>query len=258
MCGRFALTEPAARLEEFLDVVDVEEFPPRYNIAPTQPILVIISGDRQGPGSNLPERKAMLVRWGLTPSWVKDPREFPLLINARAETAIDKASFRAAMRHRRILVPASGFYEWHRPPKETGEKSQAYWIRPRNGRLVAFAGLMETWSSADGSEVDTGAFLTTRSNAAIGRIHDRMPVVIRPEDFGRWLDCRTQEPREVVDLLAPVEDDFFEAIPVSDKVNKVANVDPDVQEPLAGALAAPSASTKRSISGDDSGQLSLL
>ncbi|WP_310418860.1 SOS response-associated peptidase [Mycoplana sp. BE70] len=259
MCGRFALTEPAARLEEFLDVMDVEEFPPRYNIAPTQPVLVVISGDRQLPGSNLPERKAILVRWGLTPSWVKDPREFPLLINARAETAIGKASFRAAMRHRRILVPATGFYEWRRPPKETGEKSQAYWIRPRSGRIVAFAGLMETWSSADGSEIDTGAILTTRANGSIGRIHDRMPVVIRPEDFARWLDCTTQEPRNVAELLTPVEDEFFEAIPVSDKVNKVANVDPDIQEPVAEALIAPpSAQRKKRAKDDDSGQLSLL
>ncbi len=273
MCGRFALTEPAARLKEFLDVVDVEEFPARYNIAPTQPILVVIAGERQEPGSNLPDRKALLVRWGFTPSWVKDPREFPLLINARAETAIGKASFRAAMRHRRILVPASGFYEWHRPPKGSKEKSQAYWIRPRNGRIVAFAGLMETWSSADGSEVDTGAILTTAANAAIGRIHDRMPVVIEPRDFARWLDCKTQEPRAVEDLLRPIDDDFFEAVPVSDRVNKVANVDPEIQAPLAPALAeaaAPSAGERarerRRKTGtgndeggpDDGGQLSLL
>lgn len=258
MCGRFALTEPVARLEEFLDVMDVEEFPQRYNIAPTQPILVVIDGERRIAGSNLPERRAMLVRWGLTPSWVKDPRDFPLLINARAETAVGKASFKAAMRHRRILIPASGFYEWHRPSKESGQKSQAYWIRPKSGRIVAFAGLMETWSSADGSEVDTGAILTAAANRAIGQIHDRMPVVIRPEDFSRWLDCKTQEPREVADLLKPVEDDFFEAIPVSDRVNKVANVDPGIQEPVAVSLAAPlPPKTKRSGS-DDNGQLSLL
>lgn len=270
MCGRFALTEPAARLKEFLDVVDVEEFPPRYNIAPTQPILVVIAGDRQEPGSNLPDRRAMLVRWGFTPSWVKDPREFPLLINARAETAIGKASFRAAMRHRRILVPASGFYEWHRPPKGTKEKSQAYWIRPKSGRIVAFAGLMETWSSADGSEVDTGAILTTAANTAVGRIHDRMPVVIRPEDFTRWLDCKTQEPRDVFDLMNPIDDDFFEAIPISDRVNKVANTGPEIQQPMVpeGAELPPAASRRersdkagRSGGGDDpddGGQLSLL
>lgn len=232
MCGRFALTATATDISEIFSVIGTEDFPARYNIAPTQPILVVMTGDRQVAGSNLPDRKAILVRWGLTPSWVKDPRDFPLLINARAETAAEKASFKVAMRHRRVLIPASGFYEWHRPPKESGEPSQAYWIRPRKGGIVAFAGLMETWSSADGSEVDTGAILTTAANPAIAPIHDRMPVVIRPEDFARWLDCKTQEPRHVADLLTPIEDDYFEAIAVSDKVNKVANMGPDLQLPV--------------------------
>jgi putative SOS response-associated peptidase YedK len=232
MCGRFSLTATAKDLAEIMALMEAEDFPARYNIAPTQPILVVMTGDRQTLGSNLPDRKAILVRWGLTPSWVKDPRDFPLLINARSETAATKASFKTAMRHRRVLIPASGFYEWHRPAKETGEPSQAYWIRPRNGGIVAFAGLMETWSSADGSEVDTGAILTVAANAAISPIHDRMPVVIKPEDFSRWLDCKTQEPRHVADLLAPVEDDYFEAIAVSDKVNKVANMGPDLQDPV--------------------------
>ncbi|MGJ7037732.1 putative SOS response-associated peptidase YedK [Shinella sp. BE166] len=218
-------------MREFLNVLNIEDTPERYNIAPTQPILIVIAGERQEPGSNLPERKAMLVRWGFMPGWVKDPRDFPLLINARAETAIGKASFKAAMRHRRILVPASGFFEWRRP-EEKGAKAQAYWIRPKKGEIVAFAGLMETWSSADGSEVDTGAILTTAANNDISRVHDRMPVVIRPEDFSRWLDCKTQEPRDVVDLMKPIDEGFFEAIPVSDKVGKVANMGPDILEPV--------------------------
>jgi len=231
MCGRFALLAKADLLREFLDLVNLEDTPARYNIAPTQPILVVVAGDRQAPGSNLPERRALLVRWGFMPGWVKDPQDFPLLINARAETAIGKASFRAAMRHRRILVPASGFFEWRRPEGK-GAKAQAYFIRPRKGEIVAFAGLMEIWSSADGSEVDTGAILTTAANADIARIHDRMPVVIRPEDFSRWLDCRTQEPREVEDLMKPIDEGFFEAIPVSDKVGKVSNMGPDILEPV--------------------------
>jgi putative SOS response-associated peptidase YedK len=142
-----------------------------------------MSGEGQEQGSNLPDRRAVAGALGLYARLGQGPKEFPLLINARSETAIGKASFRAAMRHRRVLVPASGFYEWHRPSKESGEKSQAYWIKPRHGGVVAFAGLMETWSSADGSEVDTGAILTTAANAAIRPIHDRMPVVIKPEDF---------------------------------------------------------------------------
>jgi putative SOS response-associated peptidase YedK len=229
MCGRFALTISPDELLEFLSLVMVEDFPPRYNIAPTQPILVVIEGEGGAPGSNLPKRKAMLARWGLIPGWVKDPKDFPLLINARAETAIDKASFRAAMRHRRILVPASGFYEWHRPAKESGGKPQAYWVRPKHGGIVAFAGLMEQWSSADGSEVDTAAILTAAATPSFAPIHDRMPVVIQPQDFARWLDCKTQEPREVADLMVTPPEDLFEAIPVSNLVNKVANTGPDVQ-----------------------------
>lgn len=254
MCGRFALTAGPKDMVELFSLLGVDDFPARYNIAPTQPILVVIAGDRQERGSNLPDRRALLVRWGLMPSWVKNPKEFPLLINARAETAIGKASFRAAMRHRRILVPASGFYEWHRPSKESGEKAQAYWIRPRRGGIIAFAGLMETWSSADGSEVDTGAILTVSANAAISSIHNRMPVVIRQEDFSRWLDCKTQEPRDVANLMTQVDEDFFEAIPVSDRVNKVANMGPDLQIPVA--IEKPPAPQSRAR--PDDGQFSLL
>ncbi|OBZ96112.1 hypothetical protein ADU59_07020 [Pararhizobium polonicum] len=243
MCGRFSLTATPKELADVFGLLETEDFPARFNIAPTQPIIIVMSGERQRPGSNLPDRRALLVRWGLTPSWVKDPRDFPLLINARAETAAGKASFKAAMRHRRILIPASGFYEWHRPSKESGEASQAYWIRPRDGGIVAFAGLMETWSSADGSEVDTGAILTTHANSRIGDVHDRMPVVIKPEDFARWLDCRTQEPRDVADLLAPADDDYFEVIAVSDRVNKVANTGADLQTPVHVA-ARPAAKPK--------------
>ena len=216
----------------------------------------MIEADRPEPGSNRPSRRALLLRWGLIPGFVKDPKEFPLLINARAETATEKASFRAAMRHRRILVPASGFYEWHRPSKEEGGKAQAYWIRPKRGGIVAFAGLMETWSSADGSELDTAAILTTSANPAIGAIHDRMPVVISPEDFERWLDCKTQEPRDVADLMRPAQEDLFEAIPVSDLVNKVANMGPELQVQVSPARPLPE--TKKAASSKDGGQLSLF
>ncbi len=256
MCGRFAVTATPEEVAELFGLLDLEGFPERYNIAPTQPILIVMAGEKQKPGSNMPERRALLARWGLIPGWVKDPGDFPLLINARSESAITKASFRAAMRHRRVLVPASGFYEWHRPPKESGEKSQAYWIRPKRGGIIAFAGLMETWSSADGSEVDTAAILTTSANPAIARIHDRMPVVIEPEDFSRWLDCRTQEPRDVEDLMKPVGDDYFEAIPVSDKVIKVANVGPEIQEPVALAASAAPVTEKKKKKGN--GQMSLF
>lgn len=210
-------------------MVGLDEFPPRFNIAPTQPVLAILNGPSRGPGSNLPERHALLVRWGLIPAWAKNPGDLPLLFNARSETAAEKASFKAALRHRRALVPATGFYEWRR---DGSRRSQPYYVRPRNGGVIAFAGLVETWLEPGGSEIDTGAILTTNATGEIARIHDRMPVVIHPEDFARWLDCRRNEPRDVADLLTPVDPDFFEAIPVSDKVNKVDNMGPEVQDPV--------------------------
>lgn len=229
MCGRFSLTIPADELEALLGLAELEPHPPRYNIAPTQPILVVVAAPPREPGSNLPDRRAVLVRWGLIPSWTKDPKAMPLLINARSETAAQKNSFRAAMRHRRVLVPASGFYEW----KRTGGKAtQAYWIRPRGGGLVTFGGLMETYLAPDGSEIDTGAILTTAASDDIAPIHDRMPVVIRPHDRGRWLDCVANEPAAVADAMEAVEPGWFEAIPVSDRVNKVANMGPDLQDPV--------------------------
>lgn len=226
MCGRFALIHTPEAVADVLGV-PVEAFPPRYNIAPTQPVLIVASGPAGMPGSNLPARESMLVRWGFIPGWVKDVKQFPLLINARSETAATKASFRAAMRHRRVLFPVSGFYEWHRP---ASGPTQAYWIRPKHGGVIAFGGLMESYAEPGGSEIDTAAILTTSANSQIAEIHDRMPVVVQPEHFERWLDCVRNEPRDVADLLESVQPDFFEAIPVSPKVNKVANVGPDIQE----------------------------
>ena len=258
MCGRFALINSPEEVQDALSAL-LEDFPARYNIAPTQPILAVIEAERPEPGSNRPTRRALLLRWGLIPGFVKDPREFPLLINARSETAIGKASFRAAMRHRRILIPASGFFEWRRPEKGSKEKSQAYWVRPRKGGVVAFAGLMETWSSADGSEVDTGAILTADATSSFRPIHDRMPVVIAPEDFSRWLDCKTQEPREVADLMVPPQPDLFEAIPVSDLVNKVANTGPELLERVAETVpATPAPVPKKAPGGEGGSQLDLF
>jgi putative SOS response-associated peptidase YedK len=244
MCGRFALTLTPRQLEDIFGLAELDGFPPRYNIAPTQPIMVVMPGPLREPGSNQPARRAFLVRWGFIPSWVKDAGQFPLLINARAESAAEKASFRAALRHRRALIPASGFYEWKR---SGGGKVQAYWVRPRDGGVVAFGGLLETYIEPGGSEIDTAAIMTTSANAAIAHIHERMPVVIHAGQYDRWLDCVNNEPRDVADLMRPVEPDFFEAVPVSDKVNKVANVGPDIQERVDETVSAakPRAETEQ-------------
>lgn len=252
MCGRFALVHNVAAVEDVLGAA-IESFPPRYNIAPTQPVLIVAGGPPRAPGSNQPDRMSMLVRWGFIPGWVKDVRQFPLLINARSETAATKASFRAAMRHRRVLIPASGFYEW----KGTGRKdAQPYWIRPADGGVVAFGGLMETYAEPGGSEIDTVAILTCAANERIAHIHHRMPVVVKPQDFARWLDCVGNEPRDVADIMRPVEPDFFDAIPVSDKVNKVANTGPDIQERAEVVDEAPPQKAKPKPA--DDGQLKLF
>lgn len=230
MCGRFSLLHSLEEVEGFFALAGLEAFPPRYNIAPTQPILVVTATMPREAGSNLPDREAQLMRWGLLPSWVKDAGDFPLLINARAETAETKPSFRNAMRHRRSIIPASGFYEWQRD-KESGQ-SQAYWVRPKNGGLVGFAALSEIYMNKEGAEMDTAAILTVGSNREFMPIHHRMPVMLEQADFARWLDCRSQEPRHVADLLKAPQQGVFEAIPVSDLVNRVANTGPEIQKPV--------------------------
>ncbi|MBA3449236.1 MAG: SOS response-associated peptidase, partial [Pseudaminobacter sp.] len=209
MCGRFALTATPDEIGTAFELFDIEAFPPRYNIAPTQPVLMVLAGERREPASNLPDRRALLARWGFIPAWAKDTKTFPLLLNARAETATEKSSFKNAMRHRRALIPASGFYEWRR---DGDNKSQPYWIRPRNGGVIAFAALFETFSEPGGCEIDTGAILTTGANPDIAHIHHRMPVIIQARDLSRWLDCRTLEPRDVADLMRPAESGFFEPV----------------------------------------------
>ncbi len=245
MCGRFTLTASPDRTAELLALAAIEPFPPRYNIAPTQPILIAIGGGTERPGANLPDRTAFLVRWGLIPAWVKDPKDFPLLINARAETAATKNSFRGAMKYRRCLIPASGFYEWrrHKNPAKGERKSDAYFLRPSDDAPFAFAGLMESYLAVDGSEIDTAAILTTAANDTIGAIRDRMPVVVRACDHERWLDCRHHDPAAVADILDAANDDFFTPVRISDTVNTVANTGPEVQEPLDGDGKGGAAST---------------
>ncbi len=224
MCGRYTLTMTPEEMKRLFRYPETPNFPPRYNIAPTQPIAVVVADHG--------ERHFRLVRWGLIPSWVKDPASFSLLINARSETAADKPAFRAAMRHRRCLVPASGFYEWRRD----GREKQAFFLRPRDGRALAFAGVWEHWLGADGSEIDTAAILTSEANHLVAGIHDRMPVAIPEEAFEAWLDTDGRRPQDVRHLLAPAPDELFEAIPVSARVGSVRNDDAAVQSPIGEPL----------------------
>ena len=181
------------------------------------------------------------MRWGLLPSWVKDPKDFPLLINARSETAATKASFRSAVKRGRILVPASGFYEWKRTEPASGKgkaEIEPFWVRPREGGVIAFAGLSET-NEAGGSPLDTAAIMTVDANDAFRPIHHRMPIVVHRDDFDRWLDCEANDPKAVADIMRTPEPDFFEAVPVSDAVNKVRNQGPELIEPVERAPVKP-------------------
>lgn len=223
MCGRFILTASEPALREHLGYGDSDagDFPPRYNIAPTQPICVV----REENGV----RRLALMRWGLVPAWVKDPRTFPLLINARAEEITEKPAFRNAVRYRRCLVPASGFYEWRKGPDGRAARGtrQPWLLGPQDGGPVAFAGLWETWSEPGGSEIDSACIVTTAANRVVAPIHGRMPVVIAPEDFSTWLSGDLDD---ALALLRPAPDDLFAAFPVSDRVNSAATDDPGLIE----------------------------
>jgi putative SOS response-associated peptidase YedK len=220
MCGRYNLTTAPEAMRRLFRYPEQPNFPPRYNIAPTQPIAIV----RLQNG----EREFALVRWGLIPSWVKDPKKFALCINARAETLLDKPSFRAAVRRRRCLIPADGCYHW----QPAGKVKRPFLVRPRAGGPIAYAGIWETWSDPAGGEIDTCAIVTVPANDAMLPIHDRMPAVVAPEHFDAWLDAEKVDAKDAVALLGPAPEDFFEAYEISPRVNKVANDDAAIVEPL--------------------------
>ena len=225
MCSRFAVTSPPEAIRRYFEYRNLPNFPPRYNIAPTQPIAAVRI-DAQG------SRELVLLRWGLIPSWVKDPRDFTTLINARSETVLTKPSFRSAIRHRRCLIPADGFYEW----KGARGDKKAFLIKPSNDGPIAFAVLWEHWQGPDGSEIESAVILTTDANQTLAPVHNRMPSVIRPADFEAWLNCGDISAKEAVQLLQPAPDDLFKVVEVSARINNPRNDDPDVQEPLQGHM----------------------
>ena len=235
MCGRYAVTLPPEAVRAFFAYLEQPNFPPRYNIAPTQPVPVVMASAYTGGR----ERHFLLVRWGFLPGFVKDPKTFPLLINARAETLAEKASFRAALRRRRCLVIADGFYEWRRatPGARRGPR-QAYLIRRVDGAPMGFAGLMETWSDPSGGEIDTACIVTTGANRLMSAIHDRMPAIIEPEAFSAWLDNDGVAVAEATALLRPAPEPTLELTPLGPAVNSAGNDDPSVQAPIGDAIRA--------------------
>jgi putative SOS response-associated peptidase YedK len=229
MCGRYAITSAPEVIRALFGFAEQPAFPPRYNVAPTQPVPVVRLADGR--------RSFALVRWGLIPLWVKDPRTFSILINARGESVLDKPAFRNAMRRRRCLLPADGFYEW----KADGGRKRPHFIRPRAGGPIAFAGLWECWTGPNGEEVETACIVTTAANRTLRELHDRMPVVIAPAAFDLWLDCGNVDAETAAALIAPAPETMFEAYEVSTAVNRAADDRPDLIAPLASAAAEPAA-----------------
>jgi putative SOS response-associated peptidase YedK len=244
MCGRYVITSAPEAIRALFRYQEQPNFPPRYNVAPTQPIPIV----RLTEG----RRQFALVRWGLLPSWVKDPKKFTLLINARGESVIDKPAFRAAMKRRRCLIPADGFYEW----KAAGPRKQPYFVRLKSGQPMAFAGLWECWTGPDGEELETAAIVTTDANRALGHIHERMPVILAPEAFDLWLNCAEVDAQTAAALIAPAPDNLLEAYPVSTDVNRVANdnaklVEPFVARPEPEPPPKPPARTPKQVKRDE-------
>lgn len=224
MCGRFTLTTSAEVVAEFFELADLPELTPRYNIAPSQPAPIVLLDRDRGV------RRLAHLKWGLVPFWAKDPGIGYKMINARAETAATRPAYRAAFRHRRCLVVADGFYEWQK--QEGSKRKQPYYIRMDNVGLFALAGLWEHWDSPDGSELDTCTILTTDPNKLMKPLHDRMPVILRPEDYAIWLDPAAKPTDALRSLLRPYPADRMNAYPVSTTVNSPANETPACIEPL--------------------------
>jgi putative SOS response-associated peptidase YedK len=223
MCGRYRLSKRKQLIEEHCDAVGEEDWEPRYNIAPTQPVPVI----RQHPKE--PARKLSLVRWGLIPSWAKDASGAAKMINARSETVSTQPAFRDAFKLRRCLIPADGFYEW----QKRGMIKQPYCFEVNGRELFAFAGLWEHWKDPSGEWIKTCSILTTAPNAVTSAIHDRMPVILDPDDYDLWLDPGMRDAKAVTDLLKPFDAKLMGCYPVSVRVNQVTNDDEECSRPVA-------------------------
>jgi putative SOS response-associated peptidase YedK len=221
MCGRFTLTvNPADLQDAFSEYAFPTRFAPRFNIAPTQPVLAI---------PNDGKHEADFFLWGLIPMWAKDPSIGSRLINARGETVAEKPSFRGSLKYKRCLILADGFYEWR---SIEGRKSKTpYFIHMKDRKPFAFAGLWDSWNGPDGSQVRTCTIITTEPNELMSLIHDRMPVILHPRDYAKWLDETPQTPDILKPLIKPFPADRMDAYPVTPLVNKPENDSPELVVP---------------------------
>jgi putative SOS response-associated peptidase YedK len=222
MCGRFTLTiDPTHLQEAFPWAVIPDDLTPRYNVAPSQPVAVI---------PNTGDNTLSLYKWGLIPSWSKDPTIGDRMINARAESLAEKPSFRNAYRRRRCLILADGFYEWKQIP---GMKSkQPIYIQLTDNRSFAFAGLWEIWKSPEGPDVRSCTIITTQPNSLLEPIHNRMPVILPPNAYSRWLAPEDRQPPQLNDLLIPYPSTDMVAFPVSRMVNSPQVDSPELIKPV--------------------------
>lgn len=223
MCGRYRLSRRKQIVEEYFDCSsDEQDWEPRYNIAPTQSVPVI----RQNPKE--PIRELSLMRWGLIPSWAKDASAAASMINARSETASTKPAFADALKYRRCLIPADGFYEW----KRSGNSKQPFCFELNGGELFAFAGLWDRWRDTNGAWLMSCSILTTTPNALTSAVHDRMPVILRRDDHDLWLDPGMGKVDDIHALLKPYDALHMQSYPVSCRINHVANDDEECSRPV--------------------------
>jgi putative SOS response-associated peptidase YedK len=254
MCGRYAVSHSADELaEEFgVDRIDVRErLEPDWNVAPTKDVYAVLTRRRRDAPDDPPERRLRVLRWGLVPSWAKDPAMGNRLINARVETAHEKPAFRRAFALRRCLLPADGFYEWYTPEQEAEDESgegqgkkkrprkQPFFIHHADGSVLAMAGLYEIWRDPTKDDDDPGRFrwtctiLTTTAQDDLGRIHDRAPLLVDRDKYATWLDPTVSDQEVLGGLLVPAAPGRLEAYPVSTLVNNVKNNGSELVEPLA-------------------------
>jgi putative SOS response-associated peptidase YedK len=244
MCGRYASTLPPEMMTELFHLLNQIDYPPRYNISPTEPIPVI--------WEQMGRRTIQLVRWGFIPNWVKDPREFTLLINARAETMREKPSFRDATRNGRCIVPATGYYEWMKGPDGS---RRPYYITTQDDSPMAFAGLYSQWAGPNGEEMDTACIVTVEPNLEISSIYDRMPAILTtPRQIDDWLNTAAIEPRDAAQLTM-LPPGALKYHPVGKAIGRADSEGPDLIRPLSpeelAAEPEPKPKRKKAASGGE-------
>ncbi|MBZ5740593.1 SOS response-associated peptidase [Nocardioides mangrovi] len=243
MCGRYASSRRPEDLADEFDVVDVRIPAPLeadYNVAPTDPVYAVVERPPSKESAEPPERQLRVVKWGLVPSWAKDPGIGSRMINARMETVAEKPAYKRAFAKRRCLLPADGYFEWY--PTEENTKAgkprkQPFFIRPKDHGVLAMAGLYEIWrdpakaEDADDRFLWTCTVITTDAEDDVGHIHDRMPLMVERDRWSDWLDPRVEGP-DLLDLLVPAAPGSLEAYPVSTLVSNVRNNGPELLDPL--------------------------